>query len=102
MRSRCAVCKTTLPLVSIPKQHTDFTVGRNFEHEEYDHAENTLPWKLHYAQLAQNVKQQWQAQSLIATMDGRYDFLNANLNSLVNFQPVRFRDWLQLAWHGRL
>ena len=52
--------------------------------------------------MAHNVKQQLQAHTLIATMDGRYDFASANLNSLVNFQPLRFRNWLQVAWQGQI
>ncbi|KAA6406823.1 MAG: hypothetical protein FRX48_09321 [Lasallia pustulata] len=89
---------TVLEVVAIAEQMR----GRNFEHEEYDHVEQTLPWRLHYAEMAHNVKQKRQAQTLIATMDGRYDFASANLNSLVNFQPLRFRDWLQVAWQGQI
>lgn len=100
------MCKGHYPLpithAQSPQEQADMILGRNFEHEEHDHSQNTLPWRLHYAHAAQNVKQIWQAHTLIATMDGRYDFPVANLNSMVNFQPVRFRDWLQLAWQGQL
>ena len=38
------------------------------------------------------------AQHLIATVSGRYDFHNVNLNPLVEVTPERFREWLIRVW----
>ena len=37
-------------------------------------------------------------QELIATESRRYDFVQPNLNTLVNVTPITFWDWLQGHW----
>ncbi|GAP84687.1 putative isoflavone reductase family protein [Rosellinia necatrix] len=37
-------------------------------------------------------------QHFLQTVDGRYTFGEANLNGLVNFEPVGFTQWLQNTW----
>lgn len=39
--------------------------------------------------------------SLIATSEGRYDFADPDLNTLVPFKPTPFQLWLRLAWQGQ-
>lgn len=40
----------------------------------------------------------WWYHRVEATVTGRYDFADANLNGLVNVQPVSFHDWLARNW----
>ncbi|KAI0024173.1 NAD(P)-binding protein [Xylariomycetidae sp. FL0641] len=40
----------------------------------------------------------FQMQHLLQTANGRYNFGEANLNDLVNFEPMKFRDWLANNW----
>jgi len=63
------------------------------------HTLETLQTSLSYAVATGNVPQQWRLRHLIATLSGRYDFSDANLNSqVVNIQPKRFGEWLYAAW----
>ncbi|KAI0454997.1 isoflavone reductase [Xylaria acuta] len=46
-----------------------------------------------------NEEEKWFAmQQLLQTADGRYSFENANLNDLVNIEPMGFRQWLYNNW----
>jgi hypothetical protein len=36
----------------------------------------------------------------MATAEGRYDFVNTNLNQLVGIRPESFRDWLMRVWQA--
>jgi hypothetical protein len=62
------------------------------------HTLETLQTSLSYAMAAGNVPEQLRLHHLIATLGGRYDFSDANLNSLVNVRPKRFGEWLYAAW----
>ncbi|TDZ39777.1 hypothetical protein C8035_v002173 [Colletotrichum spinosum] len=46
----------------------------------------------------QNWTQWWNVQRLMATVDGRCDFQQANLNAAVDLEPESFVDWLARSW----
>lgn len=74
--------------------------GRPFERA--DHNLESLDSSLRLAQVSQDMQGQLRIIALIASTEGRYDFTEANLNSMVDFTPTRFRDWLRTAWWGHL
>ncbi|KAJ2972413.1 hypothetical protein NUW58_g9191 [Xylaria curta] len=56
-----------------------------------------LAWLDYYQQ--RNDEERWFAmQQLLQTADGRYTFGEANLNDLVDVQPISFREWLYNTW----
>ncbi|KAI1189428.1 isoflavone reductase [Nemania serpens] len=58
-----------------------------------------LDW-LNYYQQNNNEASWFAMQHLLQTANGRYTFGDANLNELVNVEPVGFRDWLHQHWGG--
>ncbi|KAI9781261.1 MAG: hypothetical protein M1835_004334 [Candelina submexicana] len=73
--------------------------GQHFEKAFYTPA--SLQDALTYAQALQDWPQQLRIQSLIATAESRYDFIDPTLNGMVGFVPTRFGDWLRQAWAGQ-
>jgi hypothetical protein len=56
-----------------------------------------VAWLDYYQQ--NNDAEKWFAmQHLMQTADGRYNFGEANLNDLVNIEPLGFREWLYQNW----
>ncbi|KAL2353613.1 hypothetical protein BJ546DRAFT_1062401 [Cryomyces antarcticus] len=46
-----------------------------------------------------DVPEQWRLQNLIATSEGRFDFVQPNLNAqFPAIRPLRFHDWLSRKW----
>lgn len=39
--------------------------------------------------------------TLMASLEGRYDFEDTNLNRVVSVVPTDFKTWLQRAWAGQ-
>lgn len=62
------------------------------------HTPESLQNTLTYSVATGNVPQQWRLRHLIATLEGRYDYSQANLNELVSIQPKSFASWLYTAW----
>ena len=54
------------------------------------------------ARRSQNMQAQLRVISHIASIQGRYDFLDHNLNALVNFAPIPFATWLETVWAGQV
>jgi hypothetical protein len=57
---------------------------------------------LSYSKTVGDVPRQWRLYQLIATATGRYDFVDPNLNSMVDVQATGFQDWLFSAWSQEL
>ncbi|KAI0394632.1 NAD(P)-binding protein [Xylariaceae sp. FL0594] len=56
-----------------------------------------VDWLNYYERNAEEAK--WFGmQHLLQTANGRYSFGDANLNDLVNYHPMKFRDWLYAEW----
>ncbi|KAI1344742.1 isoflavone reductase [Xylariaceae sp. FL0016] len=56
-----------------------------------------ISWEQYYEDTQDEAR--WFAmQHLIQTANGRYNFSDPNLNSLVNFEPMGFRTWLYSHW----
>jgi hypothetical protein len=55
---------------------------------------------LTYARAVGDRAREIRTHHLIATAEGRFDFVNTNLNQLVTVRPERFRDWLVRVWSG--
>jgi hypothetical protein len=53
---------------------------------------------LDHAHDIQDAGKVYRMQELIATEQKRYDFMNPNLNSLVDVQPIPFWSWLAEQW----
>ncbi|KAI9717678.1 MAG: hypothetical protein M1812_004623 [Candelaria pacifica] len=70
--------------------------GHHFEKAFYTAA--SLEDALTYAQALQDWPQQLRIQSLIATAESRFDFIDPSMNSMVGFIPTRFADWLRRVW----
>lgn len=70
--------------------------GRPFERSSY--TKESLQDVLTYARAVGDTTRERRILHLIVTAEGRYDFTNANLNSMVSVTPQRFRDWLAHAW----
>ncbi|KAJ9266187.1 hypothetical protein DTO195F2_1302 [Paecilomyces variotii] len=62
------------------------------------HTVESLQHSLEYAKATGNMPEQWRLYQLLATAMGRYDFEEANLNTMVNVRPMNFRDWLCAVW----
>ena len=73
--------------------------GRSFE--RLLHTPMTLPHALNVAIASEDWDQAVRTQHLIATCENRYDFENPILNSMVDFVPTNFTDWLRHAWEGQ-
>lgn len=71
-------------------------IGRDFERSNY--TKESLQDVLIYARATGDTSRERRIQNLIVTAEGRYDFGNINLNSVVNVTPQRFREWLTQAW----
>ncbi|MCJ1287413.1 hypothetical protein MMC26_006762 [Xylographa opegraphella] len=74
--------------------------GTDFERAQHNSA--TLSDRLTLARTSHNEQETTRVHLLMATGEGRFDFDDANLNSLVDFTPVRFQDWLHTVWAGDL
>ncbi|KAI9843315.1 MAG: hypothetical protein M1838_002686 [Thelocarpon superellum] len=74
--------------------------GREFE--KFFHDPVTLQDALALATASDDWAGVLRVQNLIATAEHRYDFTDPVLNTLVDFMPVRFGEWLQRAWAERL
>lgn len=70
--------------------------GRPFERSSY--TKESLQDVLTYARAVGDTTRERRILDLIVTAEGRYDFGNVNLNSMVNITPQRFREWLPHAW----
>ncbi|KAI0402562.1 isoflavone reductase [Xylaria palmicola] len=58
---------------------------------------DVVAWVDYYRQ--HNNEERWYAmQHLLQTADGRYTFGDANLNDLVDVEPMGFRQWLSHTW----
>jgi hypothetical protein len=71
-------------------------VGRAFEIS--GHTRSSLQDALTYARAVGDHAREARVHHLIATAEGRYDFVNTNLNQLVSLRPESFRDWLIRVW----
>jgi hypothetical protein len=71
-------------------------VGRPFERSSY--TKESLQDVLTYARAVGDKTRERRIMHLIVTADGRYDFNNVNLNSVVSVTPQRFREWLSQVW----
>lgn len=80
--------------------NTHWLLGRPFERA--DHNLESLDSSLRLAQVSQDMQGQLRIIALIASTEGRYDFTEANLNGMVDFTPMPFRDWFRTAWWGHL
>ena len=70
--------------------------GRPFEISS--HTRSSLQDALTYARAVGDHQRETRVHHLISTAEGRYDFVNTNLNQLVTIRPERFRDWLVRVW----
>lgn len=70
--------------------------GRPFERSSY--TKESLQDVLTYARAVGDKTRERRIMHLIVTADGRYDFNNVNLNSIVSVTPQRFREWLSQVW----
>jgi hypothetical protein len=70
--------------------------GRPFERSNY--TKESLQDVLTYARAVGDTTRERRIVHLIVTAEGRYDFNDVNLNSLVSVTPQRFREWLAEAW----
>ncbi|KAL8687281.1 MAG: hypothetical protein Q9218_006503 [Villophora microphyllina] len=70
--------------------------GRPFEKAQYN--SQSMQSELQLAQASGAIQQQLRVISLIATANGRFDYANANLNTMVDVTPKRFQTWLQEVW----
>ncbi|MCJ1474384.1 hypothetical protein MMC13_003042 [Lambiella insularis] len=69
--------------------------------ERAEHNMDTLKDLLTLAKSSHDEQEAVRVHMLIATVQGRFDFDDANLNSMVNVTPVRFEDWLRRTWDGQ-
>ena len=53
---------------------------------------------LTYARAIHNRDREIQLHHLVATAEGRFDFGETNLNSLISIRPERFQDYLARVW----
>ena len=72
--------------------------GSTFERLEYPRS--ALQSELQLAQTEGNVPETIKNHRLMAVGTGAYDFVDANLNSIVNVVPYRFENWLREVWNG--
>lgn len=70
--------------------------GRSFEIS--GHTRSSLQDSLTYARAVGDQSREVRVHHLIATAEGRFDFVNTNLNQLINFRPEGFREWLVRTW----
>ena len=70
--------------------------GRPFE--RFSYTKESLQDALTYARAVGDTTRERRIVHLIVTAEGRYDFSNVNLNSIVNVTPQRFREWLSHTW----
>ncbi|KEF58424.1 uncharacterized protein A1O9_06350 [Exophiala aquamarina CBS 119918] len=70
--------------------------GRAFEIS--GHTRSSLQDALTYARAVGDQSREIRMHHLIATAEGRFDFVNTNLNQLVSFRPEGFREWLVRSW----
>ena len=70
--------------------------------ERANHDLESLSSSLRLAQVSQDMQGQLRIITLLASLEGRYDFVDLNLNRLVGFTPVGFQTWLQTAWAGQV
>ncbi|KAI0601262.1 hypothetical protein F4775DRAFT_439590 [Biscogniauxia sp. FL1348] len=59
--------------------------------------QDLVSW-LQYHEQQHNDAERRFMEHLVQTANGRYDFRDANLNDMVDVQPVRFRQWLETHW----
>ncbi|KAI1497090.1 hypothetical protein F5X99DRAFT_421595 [Biscogniauxia marginata] len=59
--------------------------------------QDLLSWLQYYEQHHDNARWYFM-QHLVQTANGRYNFGEANLNDLVDVEPVPFRQWLETNW----
>ena len=71
-------------------------IGRPFEIS--GHTRSSLQDALTYARAVGDHAREIRVHHLITTAEGRYDFVNTNLNQLVTIRPESFRDWLVRVW----
>lgn len=71
--------------------------GRDFERADY--TKDSLQDALVMARALHDKVREEKLQHLIVTADGRYDYSNSNLNSMVNVVPQRFQNWLAQTWN---
>ncbi|TGJ87033.1 hypothetical protein E0Z10_g1741 [Xylaria hypoxylon] len=69
---------------------------RDFEVTSRPYSE-IVEW-LNYFQQHNNEEKCFSTQHLLQTANGRYTFGEANLNALVDFEPIGFRQWLNDLW----
>ncbi len=70
--------------------------GRTFEIS--GHTRSSLQDALTYARAVGDQAREARVHHLITTAEGRYDFVNTNLNQLLTMRPESFRDWLLRVW----
>ncbi|KAI4249442.1 MAG: hypothetical protein LQ352_005647 [Teloschistes flavicans] len=71
---------------------------RNTYFEKNQYNSQSMQSELALAQASQAIQQQLRVISMMATANGRFDFANANLNTMVDVTPKRFQTWLQEVW----
>ena len=75
-------------------------LGRHFEVSR--HTRNSVTDALTYARAVNDKARELQLQHLVATAEGRFDFVETNLNQLLNLQPESFRDYLVRVWSNAI
>ncbi|EXJ83208.1 hypothetical protein A1O1_06827 [Capronia coronata CBS 617.96] len=70
--------------------------GRQFEIS--GHTRSSLQDALTYARAVGDRGREIRVHHLMATAEGRYDFVSTNLDQLVTIRPEKFRDWLVRVW----
>ncbi|KAI9842908.1 MAG: hypothetical protein M1837_006740 [Sclerophora amabilis] len=60
-------------------------------------AESLTSFLIHY-QSQYDLTGQLRTQSMIDTLEGRYDYADSTLNGLVDFRPIGFGEWLRQVW----
>jgi hypothetical protein len=86
------------PLKNILRENPDTSPGTGRPFERSSYTEESLQDVLTYARAVGDTTRERRIIHLIVTAEGRYDFGNVNLNSLVSVTPQRFREWLAHAW----
>ncbi|OCT48174.1 NmrA-like family protein [Cladophialophora carrionii] len=87
-----------LPSNSSTDQKTDSRTDAGRAFEISGHTRSSLQDALTYARAVGDRARETRVHHLITTAEGRYDFVNTNLNQLVSVRPESFRDWLLRVW----
>ncbi|KAI4285784.1 MAG: hypothetical protein L6R35_004590 [Caloplaca aegaea] len=73
--------------------------GVQFEKAHYN--PQSMESALQLSRASEDIQAQLRTIALIATANGRFDFITSNLNSLVDVTPKGLQAWLQEAWQNQ-